>query len=122
MMDFPESLVLHHVCPSPLLSEGPAPVCVSKTARWTSACELKCLIETAQALEAGIGRYIDDGIVRGDKKPLSMRNAVPGQEIGDGGAECLAEERHCIVWVEPNGAGNLVGGHRLVVMPRDVTR
>ncbi len=70
---------------------GSASVCVSKVAWWTSTCELKCLIETAQALEAGIGSDLSDGIVRDDEKPLCMANAVPGEEIGDGGAECLAE-------------------------------
>ena len=94
----------------------------SKATRRATACELKRLIETTQALETRIGRDFDNRIIRCDEKPLRMGYAVFGEEIGDGGAECLAEERHCIVWVKTGGGGNSPGSQRLVVMPRDVAR
>lgn len=47
-----------------------------------------------------------------------MGYAVFGEEIGDGGAECIAEQRHCIIRVKTGGGGNLFGSQRLVVMPR----
>jgi hypothetical protein len=78
-------------------------VCIPKVPRRATTCELKRLIETTQALETRIGSDLDNRVIRCDEKPLRMGYAVFGEEIGDGGAECFAEERHCIVRVKTGG-------------------